>query len=132
MSRRRTADEIEESKSAKMPRISRVGKKHKKHTVHPNSLKNLVAPWGKGEAPKSAGRPVDTAAKIARLIFQQNEEAIYGALAKSLLSGNAYVFKELAERGFGKLTDKVQVTGDAELIAKLEAGRKRLLEPEPK
>ena len=35
--------------------------------------------------------------------FEENQEAIYEGLAKALIKGNAYVYKELSDRAYGKL-----------------------------
>lgn len=83
-----------------------------KRKPHPNSLKNLVAPWTKETRPKSPGRPKDTAAEIARKAFEHNIEKIYEAYSAKLLVGDAYAFSVLADRGFGKLKQGVIHTGD--------------------
>jgi hypothetical protein len=68
--------------------------------------------WKKGFCPNPAGRPKrDRAAEIAREIFEQNPEAVYKAMAKAMLKGNAYAFSQLADRGYGKLIQK-QETGN--------------------
>jgi hypothetical protein len=107
--RRRTADAIEESKarkrSEKAPKASGRGS-------HPNSRKNLVAPWPKGYCPNPGGKPKkDWSAEIARLVFEGNVEAIYTAMSKALLRGNAYTFKELADRAYGKVKEKIEHSG---------------------
>lgn len=51
------------------------------------------------------------AAKISRRIFEQNEEAIYAAMAKQLLSGKAYDFDVIATRAYGKKTT-IEHTGE--------------------
>ena len=59
--------------------------------------------WKKGCSGNPGGRPKnDLARDIAQAIFENSPEAIYKAFCKSLLKGNAYTFKELAERAFGK------------------------------
>ena len=42
-------------------------------------------------------------------MFQRNAEALYKAYTKAALKGNAYAFKELADRAFGKLREVHQV-----------------------
>lgn len=90
---------------------------------------NLVAPWPKGVSGNPGGRPKsDLAAEIARAVFSENREAIYRAMAKAILKGNAYNFDVVACRAFGKLKETKEVTlhretPDAELsqrIADLE------------
>lgn len=89
-------------------------------------IENL-RPWPKGTSGNPGGRPKDDVAKeIAAAIFTENRDQIYTAMGKALLKGNAYTFKELAERAFGKLTGKVEITGDEEILARLATGRKRV------
>lgn len=117
------ADQIEENAAA---RDSQQPEKKDRRGKHPNSRANL-APFRPGQSGNPSGKPgYDVAAYIARQVLENNAEGIYAALTKSALTGNAYVFKELAERGCGKLTDKIQVTTDAEITARLLAGRKRV------
>lgn len=83
--------------------------------------------WQPGQSGNPAGRPKDTAADIARKIFENNPEIIYQAMSGTLKKGNAYAFKELADRGFGKMQDKIEVGVTdqlADLIAEARA-RKR-------
>jgi hypothetical protein len=88
-----------------------------------------LKPFPKGVSGNPGGRPKnDLAKQIAQAVFEQNEEAIYIAMTKALLKGNAYTFKELAERAFGKLTNRMEITDDAELLRRLAAGRKRVSE----
>lgn len=119
---RKTAQSIEEANISQI----KDGSSTKRRTQrNPNSLKNLI-PYVKGQSGNPGGRPKnDVAAEIARAIFENDSEAIYRAFAKGLRSGNAYAFSVLADRGFGKLKEKVEHTGDAELLSALEAGRKR-------
>jgi len=66
------------------------------------------------------------AAEIACAVFEGNEEAIYHAMLKALKKGNPRVFKELAERGFGKLTQRAEIRGIENLAEQLAAARKRV------
>ena len=73
-----------------------------------------IAPWRwkKGFCPNPSGRPKrDRAAEIARQVFEDNPEAVYTAMAKALLKGNAYAFTQLADRAFGKLKEVRELTG---------------------
>ena len=73
-----------------------------------------IAPWKwpKGFCPNPGGRPKrDRAAEIAREVFESNPEAVYKALGRALLKGNAYAFTQLAERAYGKLVQKQELTG---------------------
>jgi hypothetical protein len=103
----RTADSIEESKAQKS--VSSQGESQTKRKIHPNSLKNLAL-WVPGVSGNPGGKPrYDVGAQIARAVLEGNREAAYIALSKALLKGNAYVFKELCERGFGKLKETHEV-----------------------
>lgn len=122
----KTAQNIEEAKAADSASQSKDSAKAGKRKLHPNSLKNLI-PYVPGQSGNPSGRVKnDVAAEIARAIFENDSEAIYRAFAKGLRSGNAYAFSVLADRGFGKLKEKVEHSADSEVIALLEAGRKRL------
>ena len=55
--------------------------------------------------------------------------ALYKAFSKALLRGNGYVFKELADRAYGRLKEKVEIDGGpyaATPIADLEKEVRRL------
>jgi hypothetical protein len=66
--------------------------------------------WQPGKSANPGGRPKrDLAAEIARAVFEQNAEALYKAYTKAALKGNAYAFKELADRAYGKLKERHEV-----------------------
>lgn len=101
-----------------------------KRKMHPASLANLVAPWTSENRPKSPGRPRDCAAELSRKVIEQNEEEIYKGLAQKAMAGDAYAFSVLSDRGYGKVTQSLEVKtelremSEAELTAKLELLRK--------
>jgi hypothetical protein len=65
--------------------------------------------WQPGKSANPGGRPKrDLAAEIARAVFEQNAEALYKAYTKAALKGNAYAFKELADRAYGKMKESIQ------------------------
>jgi hypothetical protein len=104
----KSADFIEQSKEAAASQTTKIVQR-RGQPRHPNSLANL-RPWTKGTSGNPGGRPsTDIAAIIARAILENNKEAAYEALGKALLRGNAYVFKELAERAYGKVTQSIEV-----------------------
>lgn len=108
----KTAQFIEESKSQSVKEPS------KKRKPHPNSLANLIAPWPKGYCPNPGGKNKhDVAREIAQAVFSQNKEHIYQAMSKALLAGNAYVFKELADRAYDKLKESKEVKHIYEEVA---------------
>jgi hypothetical protein len=115
----RTAETIEREKADReAPDSSGQTVKHPK-TKH-------LAPyqWKPGQSGNPGGRKVDLAKQIARAVFEQNEDAAISAFAKILRKGNAYAFKELADRAYGKVTDKLEVTekpptDDADLTSRI-------------
>jgi len=77
---------------------------------NPDKIKPFQYP--KGVSGNPGGRPKnDLAREIAKAIFENNKEGAYNALAKALMRGNAHVFKELADRAYGKVTEKHELTG---------------------
>ncbi len=44
-------------------------------------------------------------------MFEQNAEGLFKAYTKALLKGNAYAFKELSDRAYGKMTERIEYTG---------------------
>ncbi len=85
-----------------------------------------LKPWKPGQSGNPGGRPKrDVASEIARAVFEGNEEAIYHAMLKALKKGNPKVFRELAERGFGKVTQRVEIPGTENLPELLAEARKR-------
>ena len=99
-----------ERDAAEKPRKDKLGRR-----INPKSLENLVAPWTPETRPHSTGRPKkDKAAEIARRILENNDEAVYKALAAKLLGGDAYAFSVLADRGYGKLKQTNVMVGDEE------------------
>lgn len=83
-----------------------------KRGMHPNSRKNLVAPWTPETRPKSPGRPRDEAAEISRAAIENNRLAIYNGIVQKLVAGDAYAFSVHADRGYGKLKQGVIHMGD--------------------
>jgi len=102
----RTAQTIEQQKA------ERESGAKPKRKMNPNSLANLVAPWNAETRPKSPGRPRDRAAELSRKVIEDNEEQIYKGLAVKAMSGDAYAFSVLADRGYGKLKQGIIHTGD--------------------
>jgi hypothetical protein len=62
---------------------------------------------------------------IARAILEENQEAIYEGLATALIKGNAYVYKELSDRAYGKVNTPVTVEAGEQLASILVEGRQR-------
>jgi hypothetical protein len=107
----KTADFIEETKAADSLKPAKAGEKKKDgRGSHPNSRKNLK-PYPKGVSGNPGGKPqYDVAAELARAVIQEYKLEAFAGLGKQLSKGNAYTFKELAERGYGKLKETKEVT----------------------
>jgi hypothetical protein len=115
----KTADSIEEQTERKAARgESDKHDAHKSVTVRVRSREETraaqnaaIAPyrWQPGKSANPGGRPKhDLAAEIARAVFEKNAEALYKAYTKAALRGNAYCFKELSDRAYGKLKERVE------------------------
>ncbi len=68
---------------------------------------------------------VDIASEIAQKVFEENGDAIYRAMLKALLKGDPKVFAALADRAYGKLTQKVEIPGIENLPDLIAEARKR-------
>ena len=67
-----------------------------------------LKPWKPGQSGNPGGRrKEDIDPEIARRVFEENAYAIYQAMLKALLKGDPEVFAVLADRAYGKLTQKV-------------------------
>ena len=73
----------------------------------------------------SGGPKNDIAAQTAQMVFEKNAEAIEKAMLKALLKGNPKVFAVLADRGFGKLSQKLEVPEVVDLAEMLAQARER-------
>lgn len=112
----RTANQIEEANAAR--ELEKAAGADSPQTRQAKLLKSGVSPdVGKAHQfkPGQSGNPGgkrkgDTAKRIAKRIFDDNEEALYQVYLASAMKGNPYTFKELAERGFGKLKEQVEIT----------------------
>lgn len=110
----RTADSIEESKAQQ--EVSEDSSSRSEHQPKQRGENLIKFRWPKGVSGNPGGRPKkDFAAEFARKVLeaQGNEELLeqYATgFARQLVKGNAYTFKELAERGWGKLKETHEVT----------------------
>ena len=120
----RTAQSIEEAKAAKP--AHRTGGEPRKPAdaaahLAPYRFKS-GAEW-KGNA---GGRPKnDVSRKICQAIIEDNEETIYKGLGAQLAKGNAYAFKEVSDRAYGKLKESLDVGITDGLADVLAIARKR-------
>lgn len=125
----RTAAQIEENKVARGENSQHPvdsGDGRKRNGKHPASRKNLK-PYPKGVSGNPSGMPgYDVAAELARATISAFRDEAFQGLGKQLAAGNAYAFKELAERGYGKLTDKLQVSGIDAIAEALAKARQRV------
>jgi hypothetical protein len=115
----KTAQSIEEQPERKAARDNRAkgdGKDRdcNTHNTVPVSVgrqRQLPAlkPWPKGVSGNPGGRPkIELASEIAKAVFEQNAEALYQAYRKAALKGNAYCFKELSDRAYGKMSERIE------------------------
>lgn len=84
--------------------------------------------WKPGQSGNPGGRPKkDKASDISVKIFEENAEAIEKAMLAALKKGDARVFQVLADRGYGKLREEVEHTGDVgvHVTDRLLSARKR-------
>ena len=111
---RRTADFIEETKAQadEKPEIGlKTGKPKKTGFRGPHPDVGKATQFKPGQCANPGGRPKrDIAADIAKAVFETSELEAIAAFRNALLKGNAYTFKELAERAFGKLQERKEVT----------------------
>ena len=85
-----------------------------------------LKPWKPGHSGNPGGRPKkDISAQIAQAVFEKNAEAIEKAMLKALKRGNPKVFTVLADRGFGKLSQKAEVPEVVDLAEMLAQARER-------
>ncbi len=79
-----------------------------------------------GQSGNPGGRPKrDLESEVARAVFEENADAIYRAMLKALLKGDPEVFAVLADRAYGKLTQKVEIPGIENLPEALAEARAR-------
>jgi hypothetical protein len=107
----KTASTIEATNSLRAESRGRDGKIKGKRGKHPNSVKNLK-PFVPGVSGNPGGLPgYDVAAALARAVIEGSLEAAYQGFAEQMAKGNAYAFKEMADRGYGPLKQKVELSG---------------------
>ena len=120
---RRTAQSIEENKEAR--RAERPGKKRKgkkpqrrqsegKKTGFrgPSPDVGKATQWKPGQSGNPGGLPKDDVSRaIARAAFENDPAALIQAFHGALRKGNAYTFKELADRAYGKVKERVEHSG---------------------
>lgn len=71
--------------------------------------------WKPGQSGNPGGRPKrDLAAEIARAVFEQDPAKLIAVFTKKLRKGDAKAFGILAERGYGKTPQPVNVDGEIE------------------
>lgn len=82
----------------------------KKHALTPAME---ARKWVPGQSGNPGGRPKrDKAADIAQAIFEGHGEAIMRAMLKKLRKGDARAFTALADRGYGKAHQQIDVNAN--------------------
>jgi len=82
--------------------------------------------WKPGQSGNPGGRPKrDLPAEIAQAVFEKHPKKIAEAMFKALMKGRPKVFKELADRGYGKVAETVILPGIAELPELMVEAQKR-------
>ena len=111
----KTSNSIEEQEARKdargegdSPRASTQPVSKKKR--HGDFSRIAAWAWKPGQSgnPTGGGRH-DLSATIAREVFENNADALYKAFTKALKRGNAYAYKELSDRAYGKLKERHEV-----------------------
>ena len=83
--------------------------------------------WKPGQSGNPTGRPKnDVASLIAKRIFEGNEKVVEIAMLKAIKKGSPKVFEVLADRGYGKLSQKVEIPGIEGLADAIAQARKRV------
>jgi len=122
----RTAQFIEESKAAKAPENK--NKTGKKRTL-PEAAKPFQ--FKPGQSGNPGGRPKgDQFKQLAQEVIEkmgpQEWAAALEGFRKQLFKGNAYAFNVLSDRGYGKLTEKIDLSVEAGIVDRLTAARARV------
>lgn len=94
----------------------------------PNAGHENVVPfkWKPGQSGNPGGRPKkDVASDICQQVFEAHPELIGQGLLNQLRKGNGFVFKEAADRAYGKVADNMNVHVSLSLADRLEKARKR-------
>ena len=87
-----------------------LGKKYNKQAPV-QSPEFIARKWQPGQSGNPSGKPKqDVANIIARAVFENNKEQLYDAFLKAALKGNAYAFQQLADRAYGKLKERVEIS----------------------
>lgn len=111
----RTAEQIEENK-AQRETAAPCSDHQPEQQAKPLPERLVKFCWKKGQSGNPGGRPKsDFAAEFARkILLAKGDEQLLDEYANGFVAqlrkGNAYTFKELAERGFGKLKEVKEVT----------------------
>lgn len=122
----KTAQQIEEAKEQRAADKPQNTKKARRDNRGAH-LPVVGAPyhWKPGQSGNPGGRPKnDLAREIAQGVFEEEPELIRQAFRKALQKGNAYVFKELGDRAYGKVKETVEVVATVRMLSDEELAKK--------
>jgi hypothetical protein len=99
-----------------------------KRQLHPNSLKNLAPPFPPGVSGNPGGLPGTDKAQLAAREFFETYPRISKEMIRALRGFNGFGFATLADRAFGRVVEKHQVTAVGVSLEDVLRARKRAQE----
>lgn len=91
---------------------------------NPDKIKPFM--WKPGQSGNPGGRPRrDFASELCRAVIEDNPDLVYKGILKTLRKGSAFGLQVVADRGYGKLKEQVELNVSGSLSERLEKARKR-------
>lgn len=82
--------------------------------------------WKPGQSGNPNGRPKrDFAAELCRAVIEENPDLVYKGILRTLGKGSAFALQVVSDRGYGKLKESVELSGNVSISERLEKARKR-------
>lgn len=111
----------EEHRTSEQVQEQELGKKK----ALPDAAKPFM--WQKGQSGNPGGRPKrDFAAELCRAAIEENPDLVYKGILRTLAKGSAFALQVVADRGYGKLKESVELSGNLSLSERMEKARKRV------